>query len=60
MKNDKIITLAKCSICGKMFKVPLTPDAARALENSKEFGFICSNCAVKEIYKNKRVFKPVK
>jgi DNA-directed RNA polymerase subunit RPC12/RpoP len=60
VKNDKIITLAKCSICGKMFKVPLTPDTARALENSKELGFICPNCAVKEIYKNKRVFKPVK
>jgi predicted RNA-binding Zn-ribbon protein involved in translation (DUF1610 family) len=43
-----------------MFKVPLTPDAVKALENSKELGFICPNCTVKEIYKNKRVFKPVK
>jgi DNA-directed RNA polymerase subunit RPC12/RpoP len=60
VENNKIITLAKCSLCGKIFKVPLTPDAARALEKSKELSFICSNCAVKEIYKNNRVFKPIK
>lgn len=39
-----ILTVAKCSECGKMFKIPLTPNEVRAFESSKEVQLICYNC----------------
>lgn len=60
MENNKIITLTKCSLCGRMFKVPLPPDTAKAIGNSKELSFVCPNCVLKEMYKGRKVFKPIK
>lgn len=56
--TDNIITIAKCGICGKMFTVPLSPDMARAFENSKELRLVCPDCVKKEIYRG-RIFKPI-
>ena len=42
LKN--ILTITKCYLCGKMFKVPLDLKAVRAFENSTEVHLICFDC----------------
>lgn len=42
-----VISIAKCSICGKMFKISLTPDEIKAFENSKDAELICFECGNK-------------
>jgi DNA-directed RNA polymerase subunit RPC12/RpoP len=50
-KNKKstsnVISIAKCSICGKMFKISLTPDEIKAFEKSEDAELICFECGNK-------------
>ncbi|MDE4542299.1 hypothetical protein [Thermoanaerobacterium sp. R66] len=44
---SNIISIAKCSMCGKMFKISLTPDEVKAFEKSEDAKLICFECGEK-------------
>lgn len=44
--SKNITPIAKCCICGKMFKPPLTLEEVRVLEKSEELALVCPSCAL--------------